>query len=213
MFMATSMGMQHAVDKLQAQIDVTLPWLQKWKLTPNTDKTLAIKFGRRGLKKSTPLKIYNQEISWKPAVKYLGVYLDSRLRFNRHVMETAQKARRTRAALYPVLNRLSPIPVRTKLSIYQMYVRTIITYAGLAWAALISNANWRRLEVVQNIAHRTITGSPWFVRNTVISKSSQIPSIQSTITQNSKNMFVKLQQPTKHSQNVRSTRAQQKQTR
>ncbi|KAF0749402.1 putative RNA-directed DNA polymerase [Aphis craccivora] len=82
-------------------------------------------------------------------------------------METAQKARRTRAALYPVLNRLSPIPVRTKLSIYQKYVRTIITPAGPAWAALISNANWRRLEAVQNIALRTITGSQWFVRNSL----------------------------------------------
>jgi len=75
------MGMQHAVDKLQAQIDVTLPWLQK-KLTLNADKTLAIKFGRRGLKKITPPTFHNQEISWKPAVKYLGVYLDSGLRFN-----------------------------------------------------------------------------------------------------------------------------------
>ncbi|CAI6348281.1 unnamed protein product [Macrosiphum euphorbiae] len=75
-----------------------------------------------------------------------------------------------------------------------MYVKTIITYAGPAWGALISTANWRRLEAVQSIALRIITGSPWFVRNTVISKSSQVPSIQSTITQNSKNMFIKLQQ-------------------
>jgi len=62
-FIATSMGMQHAVDKLQVQIDITLPWLQKWKLTLNTDKTLAIKFGRRGLKNTRPLKIHYQEIS------------------------------------------------------------------------------------------------------------------------------------------------------
>jgi len=53
MFMATSIGMQHAVDKLQLQIDITLPWLKSWKLTLDTDKILAIKFGGRGLKSTT----------------------------------------------------------------------------------------------------------------------------------------------------------------
>jgi len=58
---------------------------------------------------------------------------------------------------------------------------------------IISNANWRRLETVQNILLRTITGSPWFVRNTVISNLTQIPPIQSAIILNSKNMFFKLE--------------------
>ncbi|KAL5238718.1 hypothetical protein ACI65C_006128 [Semiaphis heraclei] len=160
MFMATSIGMQHAVDKLQSQIDVTLPWLKSWRLTLNTDKTLAIKFGGRGLKSTTPLRINNKEINWKTPVKYLGVLLDSRLRFNRHVTETVQKARRSRAALYPVLNHQSLIPTMVKLNIYKMYIKPIINYAGPAWGALISNANWKTLEAVQNISLRTITGSP-----------------------------------------------------
>jgi len=41
-----------------------------------------------------------------------------------------------------------------------MYIQPIITYAGPAWGGLISNANWRRLEAVQNIALRRISGSP-----------------------------------------------------
>ncbi|KAL4135340.1 hypothetical protein QTP88_006955 [Uroleucon formosanum] len=131
MIMTTSGSMQHAIDKLQAQINITLPWLKNWKLILNTNKTLEIKFGRRSLRQTTPLRVNNQDISWKPAVKYLG-------------------------------------------------------------AALISNANWRKLEAVQNIALRTITSSPWFVRNSIISSSTQTPSIQSIIILSSRIMFYKL---------------------
>jgi len=51
---------------------------------------------------------------------------------------------------------------------------------------------------ILEISLRTITGSPWFVRNTVISNSTQIPPIQSDIILNSKNMFFKL----KHSRYI-----------
>lgn len=129
MIMTTSGSMQHAVDKLQAQINITLPWLKNWKLILNTNKTLEIKFGKRSLRQTTPLRVNNQDISWKPAVKYLGVHLDSRLRFNRHVTKTRKNAKNIRAAFYPVLNSRSPIPVRAKLNIYKMYIRTIFTYA------------------------------------------------------------------------------------
>lgn len=192
MFMTTSMSIQHAVDKLQTQIDTTLPWLKGWRLTLNTDKTLAIKFGRSGLKHTTPLKIHDQDISWRPSVKYLGVYLDSRLKLNRHVAEITKKAKSIRAALYPILNARSPIPVRAKINIYKMYVKSILTYAGPAWAALISNTSWKNIEAIQNISLRTITGSPWFVKNQVISDSTRTPSIRSTISLNSKILFHKL---------------------
>jgi len=36
------------------------PRLEGWRLTLNTDKILAIKFGRRGLRQTTPLRINNQ---------------------------------------------------------------------------------------------------------------------------------------------------------
>jgi len=49
--------MQHAVKKLQAQIDITLPWLKNWRLTINTSKTLAMKIGGKGLKHTSPLII------------------------------------------------------------------------------------------------------------------------------------------------------------
>jgi len=57
---------------------------------------------------------------------------------------------------------------KTKLLIYQMYVRSIITYSGQPWGCLISRFNWKNLEFVQNRNLRTILKAPLFVSNTNI---------------------------------------------
>lgn len=72
-----------------------------------------------------------------------------------------------------------------------MYINTILTYAGPAWDALISEYRWKQLEAIQNIALRTITGLPPYVRNSVIRKSLNISSIKDSITKASHNMFHK----------------------
>lgn len=47
-----------------------------------------------------------------------------------------------------MLNQQSPIPVKTKLRIKQMYVVSVITYAGPAWATLITECQWKHLEAL-----------------------------------------------------------------
>lgn len=70
----------------------------------------------------------NHNIPWSKNVKYLGVDLNELLTLLTHIKETIRKATKVRPMLYPVLN--SPITIATNLSIFQMYVRSIITYAA-----------------------------------------------------------------------------------
>lgn len=49
-----------------------------------------------------------------------------------------------------------------------MYINTILSYARSTWGALVKDNHWKKLEAVQNIALRTITESPWYVRNEVL---------------------------------------------
>lgn len=51
-----------------------------------------------------------------------------------------------RAALYSTLNSRNLIPVKAKINIYKMYVKSKITYTGPAWEAQISRANWAKIE-------------------------------------------------------------------
>lgn len=71
-------------------------------------KTVAIIFSHYITKPKMKLKLQGQVIEWSAHAKYLGVTLDQRLNMNEHIKNTVQKARGARAALYPILNRISP---------------------------------------------------------------------------------------------------------
>jgi len=191
MFYHTSMGKHHAAKKLQNQVDLAVIWLKNWRLTINTEKTVGILFGDKSALDIEPIQINGQNIKWQKSVKYLGVKLDSKLTFNQHIIESTTKAHRIRAALYPIFNYNSPVPIQEKITIIKMYINTILTYAGPAWEVLISKYSWKKLEVVQNIALRTITGTPWYVRNDVLRRYLYIKTIQKSIISASRNMFHK----------------------
>jgi len=69
--------------RLQAHIDDILQFFADWRMSINADKTEAIVFTRRKLKHNPPppIRVLNHTISWTNRVKYLGVILDSGLRW------------------------------------------------------------------------------------------------------------------------------------
>lgn len=91
------------------------------------------------------------------------------LRLNEHVKVCIRKAKQARRALYPILNNRSPIPLPTRLSIYKLFIKPILLYASSAWGHLISTSNWAKIEAVQNVAIRIITGTHFLTRyNTIL---------------------------------------------
>lgn len=43
---------------------------------------------------------------------------------------------------------------------YQMYIRSVLTYAGAVWGPHISPTHWKSIEAVQNITIRIISDLP-----------------------------------------------------
>lgn len=191
MFFHTSMGKHHAALKLQEHVNRASKWLIDWKITLNPQKSIAILFGDKNPTNIPPLNLNGHLIPWRSSVKYLGVTLDSRLTLSKHIKLTCDKARGIRAALYPMLGNSSPLPVRVKLNIVRMYITSILSYAGPAWGALINDTAWKKLEAVQSIALRTITNTPWFVRNDVLRYSLGVKSIRELITSAAHTQFHK----------------------
>jgi len=130
-------------------------------------------------------------VSWSNHAKYLGVTIGRYLTFDKHVRDITKKATRVRGMLYPILNRSSPVPLTSKLTILKLYVSPILSYAGSAWAPYIGPSHWKRIESVQNIGIRTITGMPTIVKNAVLLKSANFKPIQNSIHTQSKSMFYK----------------------
>jgi hypothetical protein len=189
MFTASNKNPKRAAIQLQKQLNETLTWCKKWRLNINAQKTVAVMFNGPNNFASHHLNLNGHQIPWSPTSKYLGVTIDRNLTFSAHIKETVKKATAVRGMLYPILNRSSPIPIKTKLNILQLYIKPILSYAGPAWGPLISKANWRKLEAVQNISLRTITSSPWFVTNKIILSSTRTSTIKQSVITNSKNLF------------------------
>lgn len=142
--------------------------------TQHSQKTVAVLFGTSQKPPKRQIIIDKQKIEWKNKAKYLGVTLDKALYLNEHSNITRQKAKRARAALYPVLNRRSQFTMPTRISIYKIYIRPILMYAIIAWGPLLSKANWRKLEAVQNITIRTINGAHYLTKNKVVLTSTNV---------------------------------------
>jgi len=156
--------------QLQRQINIASEWFKKWRLRINEAKTVAILFGRTQ-KLNIKLEINNNHITWSNNVEYLGITINYRLNFSNHAETIVKKATKIRGSLYPVLNKKCPIPARTRLNLFKMYIQQILTYAGASWAPFICKSSWKKIEAVQTIGirttlvHSTKLGSPkhsWF---------------------------------------------------
>lgn len=191
MFYSADKNSNRAVIQLQQQLELSARWFHRWRIKINATKTVAVLFSRKHTKHVPKLKIDNQTINWSKHATYLGVTIGRQLNFNQHITNITKKATRTRGLLYPILNKNSPVPTKTKLTILKLYVSPILTYAGSSWGPYISRSQWRKIESVQTIGIRTITGMPTFVRNVVLLKSANFNTIQNSIRSQSRTLFYK----------------------
>ncbi|CAI6373602.1 unnamed protein product [Macrosiphum euphorbiae] len=168
MFYSNKTSKNIAIIRLQRQVTTTTDWILKWRLKLNTQKTVSVLFGSSRNAPKRQIKIQDTPITWKNRATYLGVVLDKPLRLHQHVKSCVHRAKQTRAALYPILNSKSRIPMSTRLTIYRIYIRPILLYVATAWGPLISESNWRNIEAVQNVAIRTITSAHFLTRNNKI---------------------------------------------
>jgi len=173
---ASNRNYKYAVLALQRQLNTTTDWFTNWRIQLNVSKTVAVISGPLSQSYNMKLIIQNQRLEWTYHAKYLGVTLNYNLSFEKHIRTTIQKACGARAALYPVLNRNSAVPISAKLTIYKIYLRPIILYGAPIWRHLIGQRTWTKIEAFQNVTLRTITGAHYLVTNQNICNSTNTPS-------------------------------------
>lgn len=189
MFYTSNNNANYAIMRLQKQADTTVQWLEKWRLKLNVQKSVAVLFGKNSSRLKKCIHISGQTIEWSPNAKYLGITIDRKLNLNKNTELLIQKSKRARAALYPVLNRNCTIPMENRLSIYKIYIKPILLYAAAAWGPFLREYNWTKIEAVQNIAIRTITGAHYLTSNSTLRKSTNILPLKHEAKRASKILF------------------------
>lgn len=124
-YFACSANVGTAAAYLLPTLKALLDWLDRWMLSVNVAKTQAMITKRHP---PPPLRLRGQDVPWLPCVKYLGVRIDFRITFKQHVGSNIAQVKMARTKLSPVL--ASHLPLRTKLAIYKLYIRSRLTYTA-----------------------------------------------------------------------------------
>lgn len=164
---------------IQEHLNILKPWLKRWKIKVNASKCEAIQFTKRRRNPDKQLILNRTKIDWVKKVKYLRVTLDRKLNFAQHTRIQAGKAH-GRLFQLSALFKCPALNTQSKLTLYKMLVRPIITYAAPSWAHT-ANCHINRLKRVQYRAIRLILGLNRFIPVATIQKELGLHTIKEYI--------------------------------
>ena len=116
------------------------------KLAINRDKCYAISFGATN---ETPeIKFHNYNIEFVDNIKYLGVYIDSKLSFKSHLEKIVRRMNSLTAAIYQYKKILKGHKL---VRLYKIYVQPVLQYGvllcGVANKSDLQKLEWRRSRI------------------------------------------------------------------
>ena len=164
--------------QLQKQLNVEATKLNKWfitnKLTLNLKKTKVMVFHKRRNKKHIVkkfrLNINRVNIEQVNHIKYLGVILDNKLNWQKHIDYISTKLNRTAGIIFKLRKQ---VPSKVLLLIYNSLGSSYLRYALMAWGT-VRNTALRKLQTLQNKIIRYMTHSPLMTNVTQIKKRSRL---------------------------------------
>lgn len=178
-FMSTHKDPKIASSNLQSHIHELESWLNKWKIKVNPAKCAHVTFTLR--RENCPtVTINNTRIPEKLHIKYLGIHLDRRLTWSKHIDSKTTQLKLKTAQLGWLLNSSSSLSLECKSLLYKTILKPIWTYGIQLWGTA-STSNIAKLQRRQSKILRYITGDPWFIRNDNIHKDLNIPSVRDEI--------------------------------
>ena len=143
---------QQDTNALQEDLDALQRWESDWLMHfhPQKCQTMHIT-NKRNIIQST-YTIHNHNLQSTNTAKYLGIHIDSTLKWNTHINKTAQRANTTSAFLH---RNIRTCPRKIKHLAYTTLVRPILEYASIIWDPH-TKSNTLKLETVQRRSARRI---------------------------------------------------------
>jgi hypothetical protein len=124
----------------------------------NGSKSINVTFTTRR-ETCPPVHINNVQLPQGEDIKYLGLHLDRRLTWHKHILAKRKQLGITLTKMYWLLGRKIKLSKINKLLIYKTILKPIWTYAIQLWGTA-STSNIEVLECFQSKALRMIVDAP-----------------------------------------------------
>ena len=151
--------LDHAIARLQKMLDELTAWGKTCGLRFNPEKSVAVVFSRRHKIPPRNLVIDGKEIAYQNEVKYLGITLDRKLHWTKHIDDKIGKAKRF---LHNVANitrkNWGPKPKLMRWA-YLGVVRPMLCYGSMIWGHRAPEQE-AKLRRVNRMAMNTFANFP-----------------------------------------------------
>jgi hypothetical protein len=134
-------------------------WMDEHGLALALSKTEITVLTKKRIQTSLPMWVGNEVIETKPQVKYLGIYIDSKLSFFEQIRQTADKAAKGVTALSRLMANTSG-PRASKRRLLMAAVQSVLLYGAEVWADSMHKQMYRKrlLQVQRRSALRVASG-------------------------------------------------------
>ena len=115
-----------------------MDWFKANKLSLNLDKTVCILFSNQSKTQEITLDIGTYKLQSSDIVKFLGVWIDKKLTWNKHISTLIAKLKQN-LHLLKISNKF--LTKETKKLIYYVHIYSHLTYGILIWGNMICQSD------------------------------------------------------------------------
>ena len=139
---------------------IIFAWTKQNNITLNPDKTTCTLFtpDPAEYKSNLDLKINNTALSMATHPKVLGLTLDQKLTYSKHIHNISVQAHKPLQMIKALTATGWGAQKETLMATYKAVMRPALEYASSIWSPLASSTSINKLQVMQNAAVRTATG-------------------------------------------------------
>lgn len=190
-FFISHKNLTTAKNRLQSDLLLYTNWTSKWQIKINMNKCQAKIFTLCKPIIPAEILILDQAIPWispNTPIKYLGLLLDTKLKWNAHIKNIIHKTNTKIYKLHSLINYKSPINIHSAKLIYTTIIRPTLTYACPIWSNA-AKTHINKLQILQNKFIRKIFHAPWYIPNSQLHNELKIDTINSLIRSQSLKFF------------------------
>ena len=149
--------------KINKALKIVETWCNETGLYVNPEKTELVRFTKRTKKdlKMCKIKLFGEELKLTRSVKYLGIYLDTKLSMLEHINQTYKKGIKSLWATKSMIAKTWGLSPKMMLWVYKQIIIPRITYGSLTtWKAINDKKSYfNMLNKIQRMALLMVTGA------------------------------------------------------